>query len=110
LVEGIKLARRVALESPAFKGKVKNVVYPKAEALLPYNSEEEIRTYVKKYTFTLYHPVGTCSMGRADDPNAVVDPQYASMVVSLGHQDDLDSCFVGSVSRASRASALSMLP
>ncbi len=29
--------------------------------------------YLRHYTFSLYHPVGTCKMGSLDDPMAVVD-------------------------------------
>jgi hypothetical protein len=29
--------------------------------------------YLRHYTFTIFHPVGTCKMGSRDDPMAVVD-------------------------------------
>jgi len=29
--------------------------------------------YVHKNSVTVYHPVGTCKMGRVDDPTTVVD-------------------------------------
>ena len=30
---------------------------------------------MKRFAFWVYHPVGTCKMGRADDSTAVVDPR-----------------------------------
>lgn len=38
-------------------------------------SEEDIIRYVKASTITNYHPVGSCRMGRRDDPMAVVDAE-----------------------------------
>ncbi|HKK80245.1 MAG TPA: GMC oxidoreductase, partial [Phaeodactylibacter sp.] len=35
--------------------------------------EEALRDYLREWAQTLYHPVGTCKMGR--DAQAVVDPQ-----------------------------------
>ena len=32
-----------------------------------------VHLQARQYTMTIYHPVGTCRMGRADDPLAVVD-------------------------------------
>lgn len=34
---------------------------------------DDFREWVKATATTVYHPVGTCKMGRADDPDAVVD-------------------------------------
>jgi choline dehydrogenase len=38
-------------------------------------TDEEIDRYVRDHVESAYHPCGTCRMGRADDPMAVVDPQ-----------------------------------
>jgi choline dehydrogenase-like flavoprotein len=37
-------------------------------------TDEEILAFVQAQALTVYHPVGTCKMGREDDPMAVVDP------------------------------------
>ena len=36
------------------------------------SSEEDIAAFCRHSTFTNYHPVGSCRMGREDDPSAVV--------------------------------------
>ena len=33
----------------------------------------QLETYIRAYAATTYHPVGTCKMGPARDPMAVVD-------------------------------------
>jgi choline dehydrogenase len=39
------------------------------------SSDEEIDTFLREHLESAYHPCGTCRMGRADDPMAVVDPE-----------------------------------
>ena len=67
---GVKIARDVVAQ----------------EALAPYRDVElapgpaistdaEIDAWVRATAETIYHPVGTCRMGRDDDPNAVVDKE-----------------------------------
>jgi choline dehydrogenase len=42
---------------------------------LQYNTDEELAQAAGAIGTTIFHPVGTCRMGRADDRNAVVDSQ-----------------------------------
>ena len=66
LVEGVKLARRIA-NQPAFDEF-------RGEEYLPgkdVQSDDQIRDFIRKYVQTLWHEVGTCKMG--SDPMAVVD-------------------------------------
>ena len=37
-------------------------------------SDADWLAYAKENGSTIYHPVGTCRMGQASDPGAVVDP------------------------------------
>ncbi|XP_063368711.1 glucose dehydrogenase [FAD, quinone]-like [Cydia amplana] len=38
-------------------------------------SDEHLECVARHHTLTIYHPVGTCAMGPADDADAVVDPR-----------------------------------
>ncbi|MCO6386040.1 choline dehydrogenase [Aliihoeflea sp. 40Bstr573] len=38
-------------------------------------SDEALDAFIRDHAESAYHPCGTCRMGRADDPNAVVDPE-----------------------------------
>ena len=37
-------------------------------------SDAEIDAFIREHAESAYHPCGTCRMGRAEDPHAVVDP------------------------------------
>lgn len=38
-------------------------------------SDAELNSFIKEHVESAYHPCGTCKMGAADDPMAVVDPE-----------------------------------
>ena len=66
LVSGFRQARKV-LQQAAFTPYRKRELEPGAEV----QSDEQIRDYIRRRGETVYHPVGTCKMGR--DAMAVVD-------------------------------------
>jgi choline dehydrogenase len=68
LIEGIRLGRRLGLAKAfdTFRGAE---VYPGPAA----QDDEAIAEYIRETCETLYHPVGTCKMGK--DAMAVVDPR-----------------------------------
>ncbi|WP_417809407.1 GMC family oxidoreductase [Thioclava sp.] len=67
LVEGIKIARSIFADT-AFDELRGPEMLPGPKV----QSDEEILAYLRAEALTVYHPVGTCKMGR--DPMAVVDP------------------------------------
>lgn len=67
LREGMREARRI-LEARPLKDIVLGELFPGAGAASDAALDQHVRRTVK----TDYHPVGTCRMGRDDDPDAVV--------------------------------------
>lgn len=67
LREGMKLVRRLIAQK-AFEPHLAGEVTPGPEA----DSDGALEAYIRQRCGTLYHPVGTCSMGTGD--MAVVDP------------------------------------
>ena len=66
----IRLTREI-FEQPAFKPFVKHEIQPGADA----TSDEAIDAFIREHAESAYHPCGTCRMGSASDPRAVVDPE-----------------------------------
>ncbi|HIF77956.1 MAG TPA: choline dehydrogenase [Sulfitobacter sp.] len=66
----IRLTREIFAQE-AFKPFVKHEIQP-GDAL---QSDAELDSFIAEHAESAYHPCGTCRMGAADDPNAVVDPQ-----------------------------------
>ncbi|EFW16979.1 hypothetical protein D8B26_003773 [Coccidioides posadasii str. Silveira] len=71
IVYGLKMARKVAQQSP-FKEWIKREVAPGPNL----TTDEELSEYGRRVAHTVYHPAGTTKMGDVTrDPMAVVDPQ-----------------------------------
>lgn len=66
----IRLARRI-LAQPAFDPYRGRELSPGAAV----QSDAELDRFVRDHAESAYHPCGTCRMGRADDPLAVVDSE-----------------------------------
>jgi len=70
-VEAIRLTRRIVNESAALKPHAPEEFMPGPQ----FQSDAELVQAAGQIGTTIFHPVGTCKMGRADDPTAVVDTQ-----------------------------------
>jgi choline dehydrogenase len=66
--DSLRLTRRIAT-MPALQRYHPREVKPGVE----YQSDEDLARLAGDIGTTIFHPVGTCRMGRADDPEAVVD-------------------------------------
>ena len=69
LAEGLKFARQLAAQPP-LRDWIKQELFPGEDV----TTDEAFSAYGRKVAGTVYHPAGTCKMGAADDPTAVVDP------------------------------------
>ena len=70
IVEGIKIARRIALCEP-LKHKISEEFRP--DSSLDMDDYDGTLDWARNYSTTIYHPTGTCKMGPGGD--AVVDPR-----------------------------------
>ncbi len=66
----IRLTREIFAQD-AMAPYVKHEIQPGADL----QSDHEIDSFIREHAESAYHPCGTCKMGRADDPTAVVDPE-----------------------------------
>ena len=69
-IDSLKLTRRI-LASPAFNRYNPEEYKPGNQ----YQSDEQLVKAAGDIGTTIFHPVGTCKMGRADDPMAVLDSE-----------------------------------
>ncbi|KAI4492831.1 hypothetical protein M0804_002622 [Polistes exclamans] len=76
LIDGIQIA--IALSNTSafqkFNSKLHSVKLPGCEQFI-FATYEYWECALRHYTFTIYHPAGTCKMGPKHDPKAVVDPR-----------------------------------
>ncbi len=66
----LRLTREV-FEQPAMQEHVKHEIQPGADMV----TDEQLDDFIREHAESAYHPCGTCKMGAADDPMAVVDPE-----------------------------------
>ena len=70
-VQSLRLVRRVVLGTEVMKKYAPQEFLPGPA----FQSDDELVKAAGNVGTTIFHPVGSCKMGRADDPTAVVDPQ-----------------------------------
>lgn len=70
LIAGIRLARRIAAESPMSTW-LGTEVFPGSDL----TSDDDLSGALRATHQTVYHVSGTCRMGAGDDPMAVCDPE-----------------------------------
>jgi choline dehydrogenase-like flavoprotein len=68
LLKAVKLGRRI-MSAPPFQATRPDELYTKNV-----HDDEDLIAQIRARADTIYHPVGTCRMGAASDPRAVVDP------------------------------------
>lgn len=66
----IRLTREVFAQD-AFRPFVKHEIQPGVDV----QSDEDLDAFIAEHAESAYHPCGTCKMGKASDPMAVVDPE-----------------------------------
>ena len=71
VVRAMRLVRAVMRDSRAMLPYTHSELVPGPE--VPDHSDEELLAHARKIGESIYHPAGTCRMGRADDEGAVVD-------------------------------------
>jgi choline dehydrogenase len=69
LIEGLRIARDIADASP-LRQALSGELLPGADV----EDDAALADYIRKTVRTDWHPVGTCRMGRSDDPMSVVSP------------------------------------
>ncbi len=68
VIKALKVTRKIAA-APALR----NLIEAEYEPGLEVVSDADLLNFARERGTTIYHPVGTCKMGPASDPNAVVD-------------------------------------
>ena len=77
MLEALRLSREI-LAQPAFAGYRGEELQPGAQV----QDEAALVDFIRRRAESIYHPVGTCRMGRVDDPDTVVDSQLRVLGVA----------------------------
>ena len=75
--DSLRLTRRI-VQMPALAGYAPREMRPGVQ----FQSDDELARLAGDIGTTIFHPVGTCKMGRADDPLAVVDARLRVLGVA----------------------------
>jgi 4-pyridoxate dehydrogenase len=67
---GLRLARQIGRQPPLAPFAAEEIA-PGRDC----RSDADIDAHIRASAITVHHPLGTCKMGRASDPTAVVDPE-----------------------------------
>lgn len=70
MIDGVRKAREI-LAAQEFEQYESREIGPGPEA----QTDEEILSFIRQKSETIYHPIGTCKIGRDDDPMTVVNPE-----------------------------------
>ncbi|XP_076652021.1 glucose dehydrogenase [FAD, quinone]-like [Halictus rubicundus] len=76
LVEGIRIAMQISNTTAfqRFHSRPHTIPMPGCQRY-PFDTYDYWECCIRHFTFTIYHPTGTCKMGPKTDPTAVVDPR-----------------------------------
>jgi choline dehydrogenase len=72
-----------------------------------YQSDDELVKAAGDIGTTIFHPVGTCKMGRADDPMAVLDSEFR--VRGIGHLCVVDASAMPTITSGNTAAPTMMI-
>ena len=101
-VESLRLTRKI-VQSPALQPYSPEEYKPGAH----YQTEEELVKAAGDIGTTIFHPVGTCKMGRADDPMAVLDSQLR--VRGIHHLRVVDASAMPTITSGNTAAPTMMI-
>ncbi|CAF0834998.1 unnamed protein product [Rotaria sordida] len=71
LVEACKLIEKICQTEP-LNSTIKSMAKEMNGDEIKENEDQFWESFIRKYSVTVYHPVGTCKMGKEEDPMAVV--------------------------------------
>jgi len=66
-IGGVRRAREILAQEP-LRGMIAREIFPGPDKV----NDAELAAHARRFAKTVYHPVGTCRMGRDGDPDAVV--------------------------------------
>ena len=100
--ESLRLTRKI-VQSPALKPYAPEEYKPGMQ----YQTDEELVKAAGDIGTTIFHPVGTCKMGRADDPMAVLDSELR--VRGIHHLRVVDASAMPTITSGNTAAPTMMI-